>query len=208
MNLELKQDLTEFLRLVYVEDIFITQFIDEITELFEAKGEWADGYLYLQEKGILPSDPNHDHYDDYFNFDEQAFLINDEIYPDFGFSEVLRYQALCSITDWKFDAEDLEDAINSMLQKKIKLNAPAETYNDDLYPYALKALAPRNYTLCNYWNGDDACMFMIFTFDEYKRIKEIARKWKISIWAVDDQERAQEVSQKLFVKQAQQKNGC
>lgn len=46
MNSELKQDLTELLRLSLVDDEFIEQYIDDITALFEAQGEWADGYLY------------------------------------------------------------------------------------------------------------------------------------------------------------------
>lgn len=54
MNSELKQDLTEFLRLSLVDDEFINQYIDDITSLFEEQGEWADEYVYWQEKGILP----------------------------------------------------------------------------------------------------------------------------------------------------------
>ncbi|EJS91856.1 hypothetical protein AAUPMC_01192 [Pasteurella multocida subsp. multocida str. Anand1_cattle] len=52
MNSELKQDLTEFLRLSLVDDEFIDQYIDDITALFEEQGEWADGYVYWQEKGF------------------------------------------------------------------------------------------------------------------------------------------------------------
>ncbi len=46
MNSELKQDLTEFLRLSLVDDEFIDQYIDDITSLFEEQGEWADEYVY------------------------------------------------------------------------------------------------------------------------------------------------------------------
>ncbi len=50
MNSELKQDLTEFLRLSLVDDEFIDQYIDDITALFEEQGEWADGYVYWARK--------------------------------------------------------------------------------------------------------------------------------------------------------------
>lgn len=62
---------------------------------------------------------------------------------------------------------------------------PQETYNDALYPYVQQALAPQNYTLCNYWNGNDSCLFMIFSFEE-ECIREIAGKCNISICAVDE----------------------
>ncbi|MDC4236522.1 DUF6630 family protein [Pasteurella multocida] len=185
MNSELKQDLTELLRLSLVDDEFIDQYIDDITALFEVQGEWADGYLYWQEKGILPEDPEHQYYDEYFDWDENAFVVDGNSYPSLSLADILEQQALSKLTDWKFDAKELEYAVNSMLTNKIKIQCPEETYNDALYPYVQQALAPQNYTLCNYWNGNDSCLFMIFSFEEYERIREIASKWNISICAVD-----------------------
>lgn len=52
MNSELKQDLTEFLRLSLVDDEFIDQYIDDITSLFEEQGNGLMSMCIGKKKGF------------------------------------------------------------------------------------------------------------------------------------------------------------
>lgn len=107
---------------------------------------------------------------------------------DLGLASILDKHAVSHTLNWHFQAAELEAAVNQLLDEPIAFAFPADVSGDELYPYAQQALAPKNRRLCQYWKGDKTYTFLIFTCDEYTRVKTIATKWNISLCAIDDNE--------------------
>ena len=64
--------------------------------------------------------------------------------------------------DWKFDAEDLSEVLADLLgQEDFALDAPADTYGEDLFPCAQEALAKQQKCLMNYQSYGDSYYFFI-----------------------------------------------
>ena len=64
--------------------------------------------------------------------------------------------------DWKFDAEDLSEVLADLLgQEDFALDAPADTYGEDLFPCAQEALAKQQKCLMNYQSYGDSYYFFV-----------------------------------------------
>lgn len=117
-------------------------------------------------------------------FAEQGEWAKDAL----GLANILDTHAASHTLNWHFQAAELEAAVKQLLGEAITFAFPDHVSGDELYPYVQQALAPQNRRLCQYWKGDKTHTFLLFSGDDYARVKAIADKWQISLCAIDDNE--------------------
>lgn len=76
------------------------------------------------------------------------------------------------MSDWKFDAEDIHDGIESLIHEDFQMNYPAETYSHDLFPFIQTELRLRNVCLMNYNSWADHYYFMVVDNDKAHYLQE------------------------------------
>jgi hypothetical protein len=84
-------------------------------------------------------------------------------------------------SDWKFDPEDIEAGITSILRTEFAFAYPPETYSADLFPYLQTELAKQNLELMNADTFGDSYLFFIANKNEVERILELSQTIGIKV---------------------------
>jgi hypothetical protein len=84
-------------------------------------------------------------------------------------------------SDWKFDPEDIEYGISTMLGAEFSFEYPEDTYSHGLFPHIQTELAKQELTLMNIDTGGDSYLFCIVNIIDVDRILELAQSIDLKI---------------------------
>jgi hypothetical protein len=85
-----------------------------------------------------------------------------------------RYDAVY-YSDWKFDPEDIEYGLSTILSEKFTFEYPKDTYAHNLFPSIQTELAKRELTMLNIDTGGDSYLFFIVNIGDVDNILELAQ---------------------------------
>jgi hypothetical protein len=91
-----------------------------------------------------------------------------------------RYDAVYD-SDWKFDPEDIECGLSTILEEEFTFEYPEETYAHDLFPYLQAELAKRELKMLNIDTSGDSYLFCIVNLVDVDRILELAQSINLKI---------------------------
>jgi hypothetical protein len=91
-----------------------------------------------------------------------------------------RYEAVY-YSDWKFDPEDIEYGLSTILEEEFTFEYPEETYAHDLFPYLQSELAKRELQMLNIDTGGDSYLFCIVNLVDVDRILELAQSIDLKV---------------------------
>ena len=84
--------------------------------------------------------------------------------------------------DWKFDAEDLSEVLADLLgQEDFALDAPADTYGEDLFPCAQAALAKQQKCLMNYQSYGDSYHFFVLPAYQVDTVLRLSQRLRCDL---------------------------
>lgn len=78
-------------------------------------------------------------------------------------------------SDWKFDPEDIELGITSILETEFTFDYPEETFAHELFPYIQTELAKQNLELMNIDTFGDSYLFFIANKNEVNSILDLSQ---------------------------------
>jgi hypothetical protein len=84
-------------------------------------------------------------------------------------------------SDWKFDPEDIEYGLSTILEEKFSFEYPEETYSQDLFPYLHAELAKRGLTVLNIDTGGDSYLFCVVNCADVESVLELSQSIGLTI---------------------------
>lgn len=88
------------------------------------------------------------------------------------------------MSDWKFEAEDVNYFLSSLTGEIIEIDFPEEIYSADLFPFIQLALKQKNLHLMNYNSWGDSYYFIVVDNSKAKSIQETASLLGIDLHTV------------------------
>ena len=83
--------------------------------------------------------------------------------------------------DWKFDAEEIEYVISSLLQEEWRFDHPEDMYSHDLFPFIQAALSQKGWELMSFDTEADSYLFFIVHKEHVPEILELSNKLSLGI---------------------------
>lgn len=85
-------------------------------------------------------------------------------------------------SDWKFEAEDLEYAVECLQKMEgWAWQYPENVYNADLFPSIRKELYRYKFWLCHFDEGNDGYLFLLFSQDDMLEIVQLTQKLQLPL---------------------------